>query len=131
MYHYVTRGLSVWRSEQYNLALSPLWIQAVVSVLTGAKLTFDVTPKQRRSGNYLPLVWPQITVIILSSIASIYGIYSVATGINQNLTGVLVNIFWCGYNIVLLSVIVRAALYKPPADWIPRPPQFIFPTSKS
>ncbi|MDM9584433.1 glycosyltransferase [Nostoc sp. GT001] len=46
----------VWRSEQYAIALFPLLIQAVWSVLIGQKLNFQVTPKQRQSGIYLRLV---------------------------------------------------------------------------
>ena len=37
MYLYVTRGINVRRSEQYSLALFPLWIKAVLSTLTNRR----------------------------------------------------------------------------------------------
>jgi cellulose synthase (UDP-forming) len=131
LFGYVTRGLSVSRSEQYSISLFPIWIQAILSVVTGARLSFDVTPKQRQTGNYLPLIWPQLTVMGLAVAAALFGLYGLATGLNSNAAGILINVFWCVYNIVLLSTIVRSALYKPPADWEPRPPAFLFPESKS
>jgi cellulose synthase (UDP-forming) len=131
MFTYISRGLSAQRGEQYSIALFPIWIQAILSVVTGAKLSFEVTPKQRQSGNYLPLIWPQLTIMILATGASLYGIYAFATGVNTNLVGILINIFWCVYNIKVLSIMVQSALYKPPSDWNPSPPEFLFPKSQS
>ncbi len=127
MFRYVAWGISVWRGEQYSLGLFPLWIQAVVSVLTGAELRFAVTPKERRSGNYLKLVWPQALIVWLTGLAVLYGLFSVAVGWNVQVEGVLVNVFWGVYNIVLLSALLRAAVYRPPADWEAKPPEFLFP----
>jgi len=129
VFRYVGWGLSIWRGEQYSLALFPLWIQAVVSVFTGAKLKFVVTSKQRQTGNYLPLVWPQLLIVWLTVLAIVYGLFSFIVGWNLQVEGLLVNIFWGCYNIVMLSAIVRAAAYKPPADWEARPPKFLFPDS--
>jgi cellulose synthase (UDP-forming) len=76
LYAYVTRGLNVRRSEEYSLALFPLWIQAVVSVFSGMELKFTVTAKQRQSGNYFRLVLPQVVVVLLTIAASIFGVIS-------------------------------------------------------
>ena len=127
LFRYVAWGLSVWRGEQYSLALFPLWIQAVVSVFTGTKLKFVVTPKQRQSGNFLPLVWAQLLVVWLTVAAILYGMFSYIVGWNLRLEGILVNVFWGCYNIVTLSAIIQAAVYKPPKDWSPKPPAFLFP----
>lgn len=126
LFYYVAWGIDVRRGEQYSLALFPLWIRAVITVLTGAKLRFVVTPKQRQSGNYLPLVWPQLLVIWLTSLAILYGVLAFALGWNQQWEGLLVNIFWGCYNILMLSAVVRAAVYEPPAGWKPAPPAFLF-----
>ncbi|MDP3179455.1 MAG: glycosyltransferase, partial [Spirochaetaceae bacterium] len=48
MFVFVAWGIPVKRGEQYNLALFPLWIKAVTSVLFGRKISFAVTPKQRQ-----------------------------------------------------------------------------------
>lgn len=124
---YVTHGLNVRRSEEYSLALFPLWIQAVISVFSGMELKFAVTAKQRQSGNYLRLVWAQILIVALTITASLYGLVSLALGWNPNVYGILINIFWGMYNILPLSRIIRAAYYAPPADWQPRPPDHLFP----
>lgn len=128
MFRYVAWGLSIWRGEQYSLALFPLWIQSVVSVLAGAKLKFVVTSKQRQTGNYLHLIRPQLLIVWLTALAIVYGLFSFIVGWNLQVEGVLVNIFWGCYNIVMLSAIVRAAVYKPPAGWEARPPPFLFPS---
>lgn len=127
---YVTHGLNVRRSEEYSLALFPLWIQAVISVFSGMQLKFAVTAKERQSGNYLKLVWAQTTVVVLTVAASIYGFISLWQGWNPNVYGVLINIFWGAYNILPLSRIIRAAVYVPPANWQPRPPDFLFPNGR-
>lgn len=124
---YVTHGLNVRRSEEYSLALFPLWIQAVISVFSGMELKFAVTAKQRQSGNYLRLVWAQIVMVVLTIAASLYGLVSLALGWNPNVYGILINVFWGMYNILPLSRIIRAAYYAPPADWQPRPPDHLFP----
>ncbi len=126
MYAYVTQGLNVRRSEEYSMALFPLWIQAVVSVFSGMELKFAITSKQRQSGNYLRLVWPQITIVVLTIAASIWGVVGLAAGWHTSVYGVLINIFWGIYNILPLSRIIRAAFYTPPKDWHPRPPEFLF-----
>ena len=128
MFRYVAWGLSVWRGEQYSLALFPLWIRAVVSVLSGAKLKFVVTSKQRQTGNYLHLIRPQLLIVWLTALAIGYGLFSFVVGWNLQVEGVLVNIFWGCYNTVMLSAIVRAAVYRPPAGWEARPPAFLFPS---
>lgn len=132
LFRYVAQGISVSRSEQYSLALFPLWIQAVVSVFTGRRLKFVVTPKQHRSGNYLRLIWPQLLVIYLTALSMLFGAAALSTGrINYQAGGVAINIFWGCYNIVMLWTIVRAAVYRPPLGWQARPPAFLFPETGS
>ncbi len=117
MFRMASRNIEVFRGEQYNLGLFSLWIQAVVSVFTGRKLGFVVTPKQRQSGNYLRLVWPQIMIIFLNITAIGYCIWALSIGKEYQLAGVLINIFWGVYNSVMLSAIVKAAVYSPPKGW--------------
>jgi cellulose synthase (UDP-forming) len=130
MFLYVARGMATARGEQYRVALFPLWIQAAISVLAGAKLKFVVTPKQRQSGNLLPLVWPQALAICLTIIAIAYGLAAYIAGWYSDLNGILINIMWGCYNIWMLWAIVWAAVYKLPADWDPKPPAFLFPETQ-
>ncbi|QLE41845.1 glycosyltransferase [Nostoc sp. C052] len=106
----------VWRSEQYAIALFPLLIQAVWSVFTGQKLNFQVTPKQRQSGIYLRLVWPQLVVFILTILGILWSLYQFAIG-HLNYPGVhLLNGAWAIYNLLLLSAIIRASVWQPPKE---------------
>lgn len=103
----------VWRSEQYAIALFPVFINSVISVFFGKSIKFKVTPKQRQSGNYLRLVLPQITIILLTLSGIIWSIYRAITGNMPDFSVDLINIAWSIYNLLLLSVIVQAAIWQP------------------
>jgi cellulose synthase (UDP-forming) len=122
MFWSAARGVRARRGEQYAVALFPLWIRAVIGVLAGARIRFAVTPKERQEGTYLHLVWPQLLVIGLTILAIVYGLVSWLGGWNPTIGPILFSAFWGCYNIVMLSIIVRAAAYKPPAGWAPQAP---------
>ncbi|MEA5568227.1 glycosyltransferase [Anabaena sp. UHCC 0399] len=111
-----TWGISaseVWRSEQYAIALFPLLIQAVWSVFTGQKINFQVTPKQRQSGIYLRLVWPQLVIFTLTMLGILWSIYRFVTGHLNNPLVHLLNSAWAIYNLLLLWAIIRASFWQP------------------
>jgi cellulose synthase (UDP-forming) len=118
----VARGIPVWRGEQYNLAMFSLDIRAVLSVLSGRKLSFIVTPKERQDSKDFRLVWPQVLIIGLTVVGAIYAVANYLLGNSAELVGLLVNLFWGAYNVVMLSVVVRALYYQLPKDWNPEPP---------
>ena len=115
----------MWRGEQYNLAMFPLNIKAVISVLGGKKLAFVVTPKHRDSGRDFRLIWPQATVIALSIAAAIYGLVMFFFGRGLNVIGLVVNLFWSAYNVLSLGIVVKALYYQLPKDWSAEPPEFL------
>ena len=103
----------LWRSEQYAIALFPLLIQAVWSVFSGRPIKFQVTPKQRQSGIYLRLVWPQIVVFVLIILGILWSLFRFAIG-NLDYPWVhLLNGAWAVYNLLLLSSIIRASVWQP------------------
>jgi cellulose synthase (UDP-forming) len=106
----------LWRSEQYAIAFFPLYIQAVWSVTTGRPIKFEVTPKQRQSGNYFKLVLPQFTIIIFTSLGILWGGIQWISGTLIAPELFLVNVAWSIYNILLLSVVIKAALWQPPIE---------------
>ena len=121
----VSKGFAVWRSEQYNLALFPLWIKAVFSVLAKKSPTFVVTAKQRQNGTYLRLVWPQILMIGATVCGIAFAGFSLINGRGGYYAiGYFINVFWGIYNCVLLFSVVRAAVYQPPSGWSVRVPTF-------
>ncbi|GAB4185071.1 MAG: hypothetical protein Fur006_23100 [Coleofasciculaceae cyanobacterium] len=103
----------LWRSEQYAIALFPLFIQAVWSVFTGRLIKFQVTPKQRQSGIYLRLVWPQLMIVALTLLGMLWCLYRFLVGDLTNPWIYLINGAWAVYNLSLLWVIVRAAVWQP------------------
>jgi cellulose synthase (UDP-forming) len=103
----------LWRSEQYAIALFPLFIQAVWSVFTGRPIKFQVTPKQRQSGVYLGLVWPQLIIVVLTILGILWCIYRFLTGQLENPWLYLINGAWAVYNLSLFVVIIRAAVWRP------------------
>jgi cellulose synthase (UDP-forming) len=116
-------GRSTWRGQQYSLALFPLWIKAMWSavgnVCFGRKLGFVVTPKTRPGGvdvwAQLRLVRPQLVAMAALVVAIIWGLGRLALGLTTDGIPILVNLFWCCYDLVLLSVIIDAATYRPAA----------------
>jgi cellulose synthase (UDP-forming) len=97
-------------------------IRAVLSVLSGRKLSFIVTPKERQDSKDFRLVWPQVLIIGLTVVGAIYAVANYLLGNSAELVGLLVNLFWGAYNVVMLSVVVRALYYQLPKDWNPEPP---------
>jgi cellulose synthase (UDP-forming) len=122
-------GVKTWRGQQYTLALFPVWIKALVTaaanVWFGRPLTFAVTEKRRvaRSDRFpVRLIWPQLAFMVALVLSAAIGLSllfipgaSDAT-LGEPLTplGVGVNTVWVVYDLVVLSVIVRAALYRAP-----------------
>jgi len=104
----------VWRAEQYAIALFPLFIQAVWSVFTGRPIKFQVTPKQRQAGVYLPLVWPQLVVFGLTILGMLWSLYRFATGQLAQPWVDLLNAGWAIYNLTLLWSVIHAAVWQPP-----------------
>ncbi len=115
----VTWGIparEVWRSEQYAIALFPLSIQAVWSVFTGRPINFQVTPKQRQSGIYFQLIWPHLVVFGLTILGILWSIYRFAIDNLDYPLVYLLNGAWAVYNLSLLWVIIRAAIWQPSID---------------
>ncbi|WP_210479852.1 glycosyltransferase family 2 protein [Naasia sp. SYSU D00948] len=119
MFVLASRGTRSWRGQQYALALFPVWIRAcwsaAANVLFHRPLAFVVTPKSRTEATRPPwrLVWPQVTAVVVLVIALVVGLTRFALG-DADGTGVLVNIVWVVYDLVVLSIVFRAARYTGP-----------------
>jgi cellulose synthase (UDP-forming) len=112
----VTWGIpagEIWRAEQYTIALFPLFIQAVLSVFTKRSIKFKVTPKERQSGIYLNLVMPQLVICGLTILGMIWCLIQFAMGTLNDAPMYAVNAGWSIYNLLLLSVVIRAAVWQP------------------
>lgn len=110
------RGIPTWRGQQYSLALFPIWIKACTTaarnVWFGRPLGFAVTPKDRQTGGpSWSLIRPQIVVAVLLVIAAAVGMARLASGLSEPV-GTLVNVAWVVFDIAVMSILVRAVLYK-------------------
>jgi cellulose synthase (UDP-forming) len=105
----------LWRAEQYAIALFPVFIQAVWSVVGGQSLTFQVTSKQRQSGVYLKLIIPQLVIFSLTLAGMIWSGYRLLQGQLTQPWTAGINALWGFYNLCLLWSIIRAAVWQPPA----------------
>lgn len=116
LFFVAARGRKTWRGQQYSIALFPIWIKActtaAANVIFGRDLGFAVTPKTRQGdGPPWSLIRPQLVAIAALVIAAVTGFIRMFVGAGAP-AGTLVNIAWVAFDLVLLSVIIRAALYK-------------------
>ena len=120
MFIVAAAGVKTWRGQQYALALFPVWITACVSVAAnvwfGRPLGFVVTPKVRNGRAAIPwrAIWPQLTAMAVLIVAVVVGVLRVTAGTGDGV-GTLVNTVWVAYDVLVLSIILRAAAYRGPA----------------
>ncbi|MGF9662214.1 glycosyltransferase [Arthrobacter crystallopoietes] len=112
----IGRGVSTWRGQQYSLALFPTWIKACTTaarnVWFGRPLGFAVTPKARQSGAPgWSLIRPQLVAMVLLVVALVAGLARLAAGMNEPI-GTLVNVAWVVFDLVVMSVLIKAVRYK-------------------
>ena len=114
----VARGVPTWRGQQYSLALFPVWIRAWITaarnVWFGRPLDFTVTAKTRRHGGPTwRLIRPQLLTMGLLAAALVVGAVRLVIGLNEPV-GTLVNVAWVAFDLMILSVLIRAAKYSGP-----------------
>lgn len=110
-------GLAGYPSKASYLAFFPTNLRALWTVIKGEKISFPVTPKDRQEGSFLHLAIPQMVIIILTAIGIIYAWSQFKLEHpSYDINGVLLNTFWGLNNILALSGIIFAALWKPETD---------------
>lgn len=110
-------GIAGWKGKASYLAFFPVNLRAIWTVLRGQKIKFPITPKTRQSGNFIGVIWPQLSVIVLSALG-----VAVATSLylmgndRYDLNLVLINTFWAINNSMAMIGIVYAAFWRPQAS---------------
>ncbi|MGV3564900.1 MAG: glycosyltransferase [Nocardioides sp.] len=113
----VADGRPTWRGQQYSLALFPVWIKSFTSafgnVFLNRPLDFAVTPKtkQEPTGPAWHLVRPQLWAIGLLLAAMVVGTIRILAG-QANTAGALFNMVWVAFDLLIFSVIIKAARYR-------------------
>jgi cellulose synthase (UDP-forming) len=109
-----TWGMAAWDGKASYLSFFSINLRAIWTVLKGEKIKFPVTPKDRQEGNFIHLVIPQLSIIILTVIGFVIAGYRVLVqGQIQELPALIVNVFWGLNNIAAMLPMVRSAFWTP------------------
>ncbi len=109
-------GISGRKAKFSYLAFFPVNLKAIWTVLRGKKISFPVTPKERQDGNFALLVWPQLSIVVLTLVGMVYAWSHYLLGASSlNLSGLFINTFWGANNVLALSGIIYAAFWRPSA----------------
>jgi cellulose synthase (UDP-forming) len=109
-----TWGMPTFRGTAMAVAIFPVGLRALWTVLRRRKISFPVTPKTRQEGPFPNLVWPQIAILALTLGAFLVAALRLALGDpGFTLAGLIANGFWGLYHVALLTGVIRAAYWKP------------------
>lgn len=111
-------GADTTGARRWHVAMFPLKLKALLAVLRGERIRFPVTPKDRAEGAFYRLVLPQLALVILTLVALAWGWGRHLAGAEGYGIGAMVaNTLWAGYNIHALWPILRAAMWRPDAEF--------------
>lgn len=106
-------GISTKRGDQYYISSFWFMLLSLISVVRGKKVKFNVTPKDKNFASNTPHIMPHMIIIGLSLLGIAYNIILLALDKHPSPSGFAANSFWCIFNIIDLSIMIRAANWKP------------------
>jgi cellulose synthase (UDP-forming) len=106
-------GINTNRGDQYYISSFWYMLMSLLSALKREKVKFNVTPKERLISKNTQHILPHLIIIGLSLLGIVYNIVLLLTGQHPTASGFAANTFWCLFNIYALSIMIRAANYKP------------------
>jgi cellulose synthase (UDP-forming) len=106
-------GISTKRGDQYYVAGFWYMLLALLKVLMGKKVKFNVTPKDKNNAKNIQHIIPHLLIISLGVIGIIYNSILWLKGSHPSLSGFAANAFWCLFNISSIGIMIRAAWWKP------------------
>jgi cellulose synthase (UDP-forming) len=86
---------------------------SLFTVISGKKVKFNVTPKSAQTNRNLKHVLPHFVLIILIVTGIIFNIILLNLGVHPTPSGFAANTFWSLFNIGSLSIMIRAAFWRP------------------
>jgi cellulose synthase (UDP-forming) len=106
-------GIDTKRGDQYYISSFWFMILSLVSVIRGKKVKFNVTPKDKSSNamNTQHII-PHIVIIALTLVGIAFNAVIFLLDRHPTPSGFAANTFWCIFNIISLSIMIRAARYK-------------------
>lgn len=108
-------GISTTRGDQYYISGFWYMLVSLFSVMSGKKVKFNVTPKSAQLSKNFKHILPHIIIIGLIIIGIAFNIVLLSLGLHPTPSGFAANTFWCIFNIASLSIMIRAAYWKPSA----------------
>lgn len=105
-------GVSQKRGRQYHICLFWLNFLAIINVLSGKKMKFNVTPKSKQRANPFRYAWPHILIITLTLTGVIVNLDIMTCGDADLLLAFSINGLWGISNCYTLAVFVRAAYWN-------------------
>jgi len=106
-------GISTRRGDQYYISGFWFMLMALVNVASGKKVRFNVTPKEMQVGKNTRHILPHFIIIGLTLCGIIYNTILLMAGRHPTPSGFTANTFWCLFNILSLSIMIRAAYWRP------------------
>jgi cellulose synthase (UDP-forming) len=106
-------GISTKRGDQYYISSFWFMLVSLFSAVRGKKVKFNVTPKDKNNAVNTQHFLPHVVIIALTVIGIGYNIVLLAAGHHPTPSGFAANTFWCIFNIIALSIMIRAAYWKP------------------
>lgn len=108
-------GISTKRGDQYYISSFWFMLMSLLSAVRGKKVKFNVTPKDKNNEINTQHFFPHAVIIGLTLLGAAYNIVLLATDHHPRPSGFAANAFWCIFNIIALSIMIRAAYWKPAA----------------
>lgn len=109
-------GISTKRGDQYYISSFWFMLMSLVSVVRGKKVKFNVTPKDKNNAINTQHFFPHAIIIALTLLGIAYNVVLLATDHHPRPSGFTANAFWCIFNIIALSIMIRAAYWTAPLD---------------
>ena len=106
-------GISTRRGEQYYISSFWFMIMSLISVIMGKKVKFNVTPKGKQDTGNIQHILPHLIIIFLTLAGILYNGVLLAVNKHPSPSGFAANTLWCLFNVLSLSIMVRAAYWKP------------------
>ncbi len=112
-----TWGINNRKGRMLNLAFFSFNLQAIWAVVRGKEIKFKVTPKQRKTDRFLRLVFPQVSVVVLTLSGVVFaGVGVLSNPESKALGSFVVNAFWGLSNAWAMTVLISAALWRPKGE---------------
>lgn len=105
-------GIATKRGDQYYISSFWFMLLSLISVIRGKKVKFNVTPKDKANAKNIQHILPHMVIIGLSLIGITYNVVLLGMGLHPTPSGFAANSFWTIFNIIDLSIMIRAANWK-------------------